>query len=201
MSAFFSGAETALFSYQPDELKRRSDAEGADGLIAALRSHPKRLLITILFGNMVVNVVFFSVSFLLLLDLEPHLGAGGVVALNIESIGWRDEIVNSIAATLGTRFANVVALPIAEPPNRLGNIILLASDRQLELPRELPIPDYRFSPEYDRAHAWDNRFEPDTRNALILADDRNPVDLWGERINFAARKELHEYFADAGVSW
>ena len=148
-------------------------------------------------GNIPFQLVTREAFDLAAAKLRP----GGVVALNIESIGWRDEIVNSIAATLGTRFANVVALPIAEPPNRLGNIILLASDRQLELPRELPIPDYRFSPEYDRAHAWDNRFEPDTRNALILADDRNPIDLWGERINFAARKELHEYFADAGVSW
>jgi hypothetical protein len=130
-----------------------------------------------------------------------RLGPEGIIAINIESIGWRDEIVRSIAATLETRFANVLALPIAEPPNRLGNIIILASDRTLELPRELPLPEYRFSPEYDRAHAWDNRFEPDTRGAPVLTDDCNPVALWGERVNFAARKELHRYFADADVRW
>ena len=130
-----------------------------------------------------------------------RLRPNGIVALNIESIGWKDDIVRSIAATLKTRFANVLALPIAEPPNRLGNVILLASDRRLELPRELPIPEDRFSPEYDRAHAWDNRFEPDTEDVPILTDDRNPVALWGERVNLAARKELHKYFADADVHW
>ena len=131
------------------------------------------------------------------LRLRPE----GILVLNIEAVGWNDAIVGSIAATLEACFANVLALPIAEPPNTLGNIILFASDRALELPVELPMPDYRFSPEYDRAHAWDNRFEPDTRSIPALTDDRNPVALWGERINYTSRKQLHEYFADADVHW
>jgi len=130
-----------------------------------------------------------------------RLRPDGIIVLNIESIGWKGDIVRSIAATLETRFDHVLALPIAEPPNTLGNVILFASDRELELPRELPAPEFRISPEYDRAHAWDNRFEPDTRGITLLTDDRNPVALWSERINFAARKQLHRYFADADVSW
>ena len=148
-------------------------------------------------GNIPFQLVTCEAFDLAALKLRPD----GIIALNIESIGWKDDIVRSIAATLETRFANVLALPIAEPPDRLGNVILLASDRELELPSELPLPEDRFSPEYDRAHAWDNRFEPDTHGAAILTDDRNPVDLWGERINFIARKELHKYFADADVHW
>ncbi len=130
-----------------------------------------------------------------------RLRPGGIIALNIESIGWRADIVRSIAATLKTRFDHVLALPIAEPPNTLGNVILLASDRDFDLPDELPMPEYRFSPEYDRAHAWDNRFEPDTKGAVLLTDDRNPVALWGERINYEARKQLHAYFEDADARW
>jgi spermidine synthase len=132
---------------------------------------------------------------------DLRLRPGGILVLNIESIGWNDIIVRSIAATLETRFAHVLALPIAEPPNTLGNIIILASNRELELPGELPIPEDRFSPEYDRVHAWDNRFEPETAGVSILTDDRNPVALWGERINYSARKKLHEYFAGADVRW
>jgi predicted membrane-bound spermidine synthase len=132
---------------------------------------------------------------------SSRLRPDGILALNIEAVGWRDRIVGGVAATLGTCFENIVALPIAEPPNTLGNVILLASNRALELPRDLPTPTWRFSAEYDRAHAWDNRFEPDTRGAMILTDDRNPVALWGERINFAARKQLHAYFKDAAVAW
>ena len=130
-----------------------------------------------------------------------RLRPGGILVLNIESIGWKDVVVRSIAATLETRFSHVLALPIAEPPNTLGNMIILASDRRLELPSELPIPEDRFSAGYDRVHAWDNRFEPETAGVPILTDDRNPVALWGERINHRARKKLHRYFAGADVRW
>jgi predicted membrane-bound spermidine synthase len=148
-------------------------------------------------GNIPFQLVTLEAFDLAASRLRPD----GIVVLNIESIGWNDDIVRSIAATLKTRFEHVMALPIAEPPNTLGNIILLASNRELELPGELPIPEDRFSPEYDRAHAWDNRFEPETAGVSILTDDRNPVALWGERINYSARKKLHEYFADADVRW
>ena len=130
-----------------------------------------------------------------------RLVPGGLLVMNVEAVGWDDIIVRSAAATLGVHFSNILALPIAEPPNKLGNIILLASNRELELPEELPIPEDRFSLEYDQAHAWDNRYIPDTRGVPILTDDRSPIDLWAERINFAARKELHHYFRDAEVSW
>jgi hypothetical protein len=53
------------------------------------------------------------------------------------------------------------------------------------------VPGDRFSAAYDRAHAWDNRFVPATEGLPIVTDDRNPVDLWSERINLAARRLLH----------
>ena len=86
LSGFFSGSETALFSFQPDELARMKGAKGADRAIASLRGRPKRLLITILFGNMLVNVVFFSVSYLLILELEPAVGRSGVLLLGVGSL-------------------------------------------------------------------------------------------------------------------
>jgi len=110
-------------------------------------------------------------------------------------------MVLSTAATLKTCFKNVIALPIAEPPNTLGNVILLAAHRPLELRNDLDRPYSRFSEEYDINHAWDNRFRPDTDAALVFTDDRNPVDLWGERINLVDRRHIRDYFRDAGFSW
>jgi len=54
---------------------------------------------------------------------------------------------------------------------------------------------------YRRDFAWNNRFEPDTRQAPLLTDDLNPVDLWSEEINRVAQKDLHHYFAESGQSW
>ena len=130
-----------------------------------------------------------------------RLHSDGLLVLNIEAVGWHDIVVRSVAATLGAHFSQVIALPIAEPPDRIGNVILMASNRELELQEELPIPESRFSSTYDKVHTWDNRFEPDTRGVPILTDDKSPVDLWAERINFASRRELHHYFRDADLYW
>ena len=133
--------------------------------------------------------------------IASRLAPDGVFVLNVQSIGWNGTIVRSLAATLGTQFPNVLALPTMEPPNKLGNVILFASKRSLDLQEEPPVPIDRLTPEYDRAHAWDNRFQPDTRGAPVLTDDRNYVDLWTEAINVRERESLHGTFARPGVSW
>jgi spermidine synthase len=128
--------------------------------------------------------------------LKPN----GILAINIESVGWDDVLVGALAATLEEEFSEVLALPIAEPPDQLGNVVLCASSHKLQLAREIPGTPDRFSSLYDKNHAWDNRFRPDTEGAQVLTDDLNPVDIWSERINRVARAGLHDYFAE-GVSW
>lgn len=136
---------------------------------------------------------------------KTRLAADGILAINIESVGWEDLIVRSVVATLQQEFSHVLVLPIAEPPDRLGNIIVLAADRefvlQREIERDLTNPDYVYSPSYHKNHAWDNAFTPETRGAPVLTDDLNPVDIWSEQINLVARRELHEFFRDQAVSW
>ncbi len=132
---------------------------------------------------------------------KARLAPGGVLALNVIAVGWRDKLVRSLAATLRQEFSKVLVLPMAEPPDQIGNLTLLASNEDLEIKREPPVPTDRFSAEYNRAHAWDNRFEIDPTGERVITDDRNPVDLWAERINLANRKVLHEYFGSRGIGW
>jgi spermidine synthase len=122
---------------------------------------------------------------------KARLSSEGVIALNVTAVGWRDTLVASLAATLSREFSNVIVLPMPEPPDELGNMILLASNRELEL-REEPVPWDRFSPEYHMAHAWDNRFTVDPAGARVITDNLNPVDLWADRIDLTQRKELRE---------
>lgn len=130
-----------------------------------------------------------------------RLTPGGVLALNVECIGWDDPLVRSLAATLRERFAHVLALPIAEPPDQLGNLILFASQRELDIAREIPPTPDRWSSVYDKNHAWDNRFAPEAdAAAVVLTDDLNPVDIWSDRINHAARRDLHGRFG-SGLGW
>jgi len=131
------------------------------------------------------------------------LRENGLLAVNIQCAGWHDRIVRSFGATIERSFSQVLALPIAEPPNTPGNLILLASDRSLDLPenREPPVPIDRKTTAYDRFHAWENRFRPDTQHALVITDDLNPVDVWSETLNVASRRELHDYFGNKGLDW
>ncbi|HSG27133.1 MAG TPA: fused MFS/spermidine synthase [Candidatus Krumholzibacterium sp.] len=133
--------------------------------------------------------------------LKGRLGPEGIVAMNIQSIGWKSRLVRSISATLLENFSEVLVLPIVEPPNRLGNVIILASDRPLEIEGGMPDPDSRYSGDYDRYHAWNNRFTPDTDGMPVLTDDLNPVDLWTEQVSLVERKGLHEYFRDIDLPW
>jgi putative hemolysin len=59
LSAIFSGTETALFSLTPENSRRLSSHRRIDHLIAVLRKDPSDLLACILFGNLIVNILFF----------------------------------------------------------------------------------------------------------------------------------------------
>lgn len=133
--------------------------------------------------------------------IHSRLSANGLFAMNLEAVGWDDIIVKSLAVTVGEQFEHVVVLPMAEPPDQLGNLVIMASDRPLELKEELPGPAGRFTREYHRVHAWDNRFTVASSEASVLTDDLNPIDIWAERVNLVARRQLHEAFSERGLTW
>jgi spermidine synthase len=140
--------------------------------------------------------------------VASRLTPDGILAVNVESQGWDDPIIGAFSRTIGVHFPNVRAMPTAEPPNALGNVVLLASRRSLEIPEELIRDPYEYLPDpymhwvvVEQLHGWANMFTPRTERSPILTDDLNPVDLWAERINRVARRELHEVFRNDGTDW
>ncbi|MCI0699415.1 fused MFS/spermidine synthase [candidate division KSB1 bacterium] len=136
--------------------------------------------------------------------IASRLMPDGVLAINIESLGWHHILVRSLAATLKKSFSHVLALPTYQSPETIGNIIILASNRALNLSLiEGDITDLNYvtSPAYLQNLAWHSRFTPDIREAPVLTDDLNPVDIWAEATNLAARRDLHRYFKESGLSW
>ena len=130
--------------------------------------------------------------------IKSRLASDGLLAMNVEAVGWDDILVRSLAVTVGRCFAHVKVLPVIEPPSALGNVILLASDRPLELLEELPMPEDSWTADYNRVHAWDNSFEVAADRGRVLTDDHKPVAIWSNRINLAARDHLHQYFGKDG---
>jgi spermidine synthase len=134
--------------------------------------------------------------------IESRLTERGIFALNLESDGWNGTMVRSLSATLKEQFGYVLALPAYEPVDAVdvGNVVLFAAHYPFELPEEFD-REFPTTEERTQIFAWDNRFEADTDGAPLLTDDLNPVDIWSEKINLTARKELHHYFQPSGLSW
>lgn len=137
--------------------------------------------------------------------IRSRLKEGGVLVMNMESYGWHGPLVQVLAATLGVHFRQVWALPAYQPQDTLGNVILFAANRELNLDRQwqemLPPPGYLQTLEYRRDFAWNNRFAPDTTGYRILTDDLNPVQIISEQINYEARKGLHRFFERKELTW
>jgi putative hemolysin len=83
-SAFFSGTETALFSLTREQLKRlRSHGVHIDKMLTLLASNPSGLLIAILFGNLVVNILYFSISVVMAAEMGQRYGDWGEAIVGI----------------------------------------------------------------------------------------------------------------------
>ncbi|MFA5689480.1 MAG: hemolysin family protein [Kiritimatiellales bacterium] len=62
LSAVFSGTETALFSISVDVRRRLQQHRGTAGLLRVLSQEPSELLTALLFGNLIVNILFFCIG-------------------------------------------------------------------------------------------------------------------------------------------
>ena len=142
--------------------------------------------------------------------VHERLAEDGVFAINVEAEGWRHPLVRATARTLETSFGHVLALPIAEPPSALGNVVLFAMDRpdtdtperRIVHPRDMMHDADQHYRAVERFHAWNNRFEPDTARARVLTDDLNPADIWADEINRIARAALfEEFYAPDELGW
>jgi CBS domain containing-hemolysin-like protein len=82
LSAFFSGSETALFSLSRFQVQRLGESGGGTGrAVARLLSRPRRLLITILVGNMFVNVASATLVATVATRLLGDSGVGAAIGV------------------------------------------------------------------------------------------------------------------------
>jgi CBS domain containing-hemolysin-like protein len=74
-SAFFSGAETAFFNLSRRQINQfQKSKHKVYQLVFRLLDEPKKLLSCLLFGNILVNVLFFAVASVFSVKIERKLG-------------------------------------------------------------------------------------------------------------------------------
>ncbi len=132
LSGFFSGSETALFAMTETErmhLKTRT-GKGAGLVSAAVESllrEPRMLLITVLLGNMIVNVSYFVISSVLLLRISPGPLSATLLAVGtLLGVILLGEVLPKMAANAHREgFASVIAPPLLAIHNVIAPLRIL----------------------------------------------------------------------------
>jgi CBS domain containing-hemolysin-like protein len=120
-SAFFSGAETALFNLSRAQLRRlRASRSPFHSLAARLMDDPRRLLVTVLLGNNVVNTALFAMGVVLLHAMSEeypqYLGPWRIIivlGMPLALIVLGEVVPKSVGAVLPQGLAPVVSVPLA----------------------------------------------------------------------------------------
>ncbi len=139
LSAFFSGTETALFSLTREQVKRlRGQGHHVEKTLALLAENPSGLLIAILFGNIVVNILFFSLSVVVALGFGRRYGEGwevaiGAVVLVLVILGG-EIFPKALGISFPERVVRLNSLPLRSWFHLLGPVrrVLEAITRRLE---------------------------------------------------------------------
>ena len=112
-SAFFSGSETALMSVSNIKVRAllKQKKKNAD-ILYRVKTHPRRLLITILIGNNLVNIAAASIAVVVFTKLFGSTAVGistGVMTILVLTFG------EVIPKTFSTQDAERIALIVARP--------------------------------------------------------------------------------------
>ena len=115
-SAFFSGSETAFFNLSRREVRAFGKSTNKlQNLTAWLLGRPQRLLSSVLFGNMLVNVLFFSLAAVLSVDIgrgiSPLAGAFTAVAAFFAVLLCGEMLPKSVAYSNSRGFC-IIAAPV-----------------------------------------------------------------------------------------
>lgn len=116
-SAFFSGSEAALFYLQRADRFAFRAGNPAQRMAAALLDRPERLLMTVLFWNLIVNITYFSLASIIEIQLDHSgrrttAGLFGIITL-LAIIFFSELLPKSLAVLYPRIFAALVSFPLA----------------------------------------------------------------------------------------
>ena len=114
LSAFFSGAETALFSLSRSTLTEMRTGSRRQRRVLHILEKPRMLLVTILFGNLLVNIANTSVVTAIAISMFGEKGVGYSMAFMTALILVFGEITpKSLALQKNRKLSPLLAGPLS----------------------------------------------------------------------------------------
>ncbi len=169
-SAFFSASEAAFFSLSRDDRQRLAEGGRLAKLAARLGERSGQLLNSILLGNLIVNLLTFTLSAIVAFQLKDggHGELAGIVALgSLFSVILFCEILPKDLGVLAPGFFAVLfALPISFVVQMLRPVLPLLNTINI-LSRRLVWPDFEPEP-YLRVGDIEKAVELSREDATLL---------------------------------
>ncbi|WP_121744106.1 DUF21 domain-containing protein [Natronorubrum halophilum] len=124
-SAFFSSAETAIFSLPIEWIDDRATADSRSSALKRLRDDPHRLLVTVLVGNNVVNVALSSIVTVVFVTYLPTGIAvtAATVVVSVIVLIFGEIIPKSYGLGNAQRWAITVARPVSLVERALSPVV------------------------------------------------------------------------------
>ncbi|MAE67182.1 MAG: hypothetical protein CMJ18_23220 [Phycisphaeraceae bacterium] len=134
LSGFFSGSETSFFSLSSHQrLQMRRGSSLVAGAVSRLLDQKRMLLVTLMLGNMLVNVSFFVTSEILLLRMKEHEVVSGwaVAALHFVPL-WvlimgGEVLPKLVASRHAMTWARVTAVPLVAAHRLFAPVRMISS--------------------------------------------------------------------------
>jgi len=141
-SAFLSGSETAFFNLSRRHAKTlQTSANKLQNLAARLIDNPRRLLSSLLFGNMAVNVLFFALASVLSVKVANQIGPTAAFITAVVSfvalLLLGEMLPKSLAYSHSRRFciaaapACFICMRILSPPLRILEVAIITPTLRL----------------------------------------------------------------------
>lgn len=148
-SGFFSCSEAALFSLKSDDRRKLNNGSAAQRIAITLLDQPNRLLTAILFWNLIINIVYFSLASTIGIQLEKQnqrTEAGLVAVVSLLTIILLSEMIPKTVGVLIPRtVSSLISIPLAVAVRVFDPIAPFFSTVNQAL-RRLLLPGFRVEP-------------------------------------------------------
>ena len=139
-SAFFSGSETAFFSLSRATIAQMEGGGRRNRMVAKLLRNPRMLLVTILFGNLLVNIASTSAVTALAISMFGEKGVGIAVLvmtflilifgeISPKSLAIKNAVVFAVTAVPLLRFFMIVFAPFRLLLGMVADLVVERSRR------------------------------------------------------------------------
>jgi putative hemolysin len=113
LSAFFSGSEAALYSLTRPQIRKLGQRSPAGRQIGRLMEKPRKLLISILLGNLLVNIFTTSAATAFLIDIFGEKGIGyAFLGMSVLIMAFGEILPKTAALHWSANIALIVIVPL-----------------------------------------------------------------------------------------